>query len=806
MAEGTELAKAYVQIIPSAKGISGAISEEMGGEAEAAGKDAGNRIASGIKKIIMAAGLGKLIKDSLSAGADLQQSIGGIETLFGTGGRSVEQYAEKLGKSVEEVTEKYSMLEEAQSLALENANKAYQTAGLSANDYMQTVTSFAAALKGSTENELTAARAADQAVIDMADNANKMGTDMGSIQAAYQGFAKQNYTMLDNLKLGYGGTKTEMERLLKDASKLSGVKYDINNLSDVYSAIHVIQDQLDITGTTAKEAASTFSGSMASMKAAGQNVLAALSLGQDVGPALQGLLDSVTTFIWDNAIPMIGNVLKSLPDVLIGMLDWADSMGDAVGGLLVEAVEGGVKLLSNAVPRLIKAAVGALSGIVGGITSMDWSEIIPSVLEGISGIITAIGEAVPTLMQAGAQVISFLVEGILTAIPQLLTAIPQIVTDMMTALTTAGSGLLTTGNDLLGSVIAGITEALPNILQTGLDVVTELISGLLDAVPGLLETGTRMLTDFLGAITDTLPQVLDTGTEILMGFLDGIMDALPDLLARIPEIIVGIINTITNMIPKIVETGVKLLTSLVQKLPQIISTIIPKVFQIVTSIITGLASKIPDIVQAGFNLLVSLITELPKIIIEIVKAVPQIVKGLVNGFKEHAGEMLQAGKDMLLGLGKGIGDAIGGVVAKAKEAAGKVLGAVKNFFGIHSPSTVFAGIGEMLDEGLAKGIEGNVKPVQDAIDDIASVTSQGFETDVAISANRAAANMSLDAAAAGSSDALEAIYAKLAAISEYLQTARLKMVMDTGQLVGAIAPAMDNELGVLSIRTGRGSR
>ena len=258
----TELAKAYVQIVPSLKGIEGTLSKEMGGQGASAGEAFGSKMSGTIKRIVAAAGIGKALASSISEGAALQQSIGGIETLFKESAEKVKQ----------------------------NAQMAYKTAGMSANEYMEQTTSFAASLLQSLGNDTAkAADMADMAMTDMSDNANKMGTDMEMIQNAYQGFAKQNYTMLDNLKLGYGGTKEEMQRLLKDAQKITGVKYDIKNLSDVYSAIHVIQGELDITGTTAKEASSTISGSFAAVKASLKNVVGQLTLGEDIRPALEGL-------------------------------------------------------------------------------------------------------------------------------------------------------------------------------------------------------------------------------------------------------------------------------------------------------------------------------------------------------------------------------------------------------------------------------------------------------------------------------------------------------------------------------------
>ncbi|AMH87843.1 PblA [Streptococcus mitis] len=306
----TEIAQAYVQLIPSARGITGKIQSILNPEASAAGQSAGQSLGSSLvgvmTKVIAAAGIGKAFSSAISEGAALQQSLGGIETLFKGSADKVKGYA----------------------------NEAYKTTGLSANAYMENVTGFSASLLQSLGGDTNkAAETANMAMIDMSDNANKMGTSMESIQMAYQGFAKQNYTMLDNLKLGYGGTKQEMERLLNDAQKLTGVKYDINNLSDVYSAIHAIQENLDITGTTAKEAASTFSGSFESMKAAAQNVLGKLALGENILPSLHALLKTTSTFLFDNFLPMVGNIFSGLGLVLTeGISEIASQLfGDAFG-------------------------------------------------------------------------------------------------------------------------------------------------------------------------------------------------------------------------------------------------------------------------------------------------------------------------------------------------------------------------------------------------------------------------------------------------------------------------------------------
>lgn len=336
----TELGQAYIQIMPSARGIKDMIKKELGSEIPQAGQEAGESLSSKMlsvaKKAIAAAGIGKFFSASLTEGANLQQSLGGIETLFKGSADTVKKYA----------------------------NEAYKTTGLSANAYMENVTGFSASLLQSLGGDTRkAADVANMAMVDMADNSNKMGTSMDRIQDAYQGFAKQNYTMLDNLKLGYGGTKTEMQRLLADAQKLTGVKYDINNLSDVYQAIHAIQENLDITGTTAKEAATTFSGSFASMKAAAQNVLGKLALGEDIGPALSSLYQTTKTFLVGNLIPMVADILKGIPHLFYEFMKevLTDLFGPEMAKPMIDGLYDTFATISAVVSTLYDMIFGSLS-------------------------------------------------------------------------------------------------------------------------------------------------------------------------------------------------------------------------------------------------------------------------------------------------------------------------------------------------------------------------------------------------------------------------------------------------------------
>ena len=317
-----------------------------------------------------------LVSKSVGAFADYEQLTGGVETLFGAGGRSVEEYAQSVGKSVSDIQGKYDSLMSAQNVVLENANKAYMTAGMSANEYMDTVTGFSASLISSLGGDTNkAADYANSALVDMSDNANKMGTDMESIKNAYQGFAKQNYTMLDNLKLGYGGTQEEMKRLLSDAEKLTGQRYDISSFADITQAIHAIQTQMDITGTTAKEASTTISGSWGSLKAAFENTLVGLTTGGEMfDQSLDALVDSAKTF-GQNVIPAI-----------TGALSGVGSLIESLAPVIVAELP---SMVSDILPHLVSAAKSLVTGLISQLPALGRAvlDAIPSIFDGMTDVI-----------------------------------------------------------------------------------------------------------------------------------------------------------------------------------------------------------------------------------------------------------------------------------------------------------------------------------------------------------------------------------------------------------------------------------
>lgn len=517
MANGIELAKAYVQIVPSADGIQGSISRIMGGEASSAGESAGTllgtKLVGTLKKVIAAAGIGKMISDSLNLGGALQQSIGGIETLFGAGGRSIEEYAKSVGKSVDAVKDEYASLMQSQQTVFDNAAQAYRTVGLSANEYMEQTTSFAASLLSSVSKDTNAAaQLANMAMVDMADNANKMGTDMASIQNAYQGFAKQNYTMLDNLNLGYGGTQAEMQRLLTDAEKLSGVHYELGNLADMYSAIHIIQTDLDITGTTAKEAATTLTGSFAAMKAAAQNVLGDWSTGADLTAPMQALADTARTFLQGNLLPMIGNVLAGIPQL--------------VYGLVPEVLQTGTELVSS-------LAAGFAQGIPAFL-----STALPQLLSFTEELRANAGQFV----DAGLNCITQLLNGLIAGLPQLIAYVPDIIINIAGIINDNMPKILAQGVSIIVQLIAGIIQAVPSLLANWkkiLQAVLSVISAinwlnigkniLTSVANGVKSMGSSMLTAFKGGFSSALSwikslpaQAVKWGKNLIQGFIKGL--------------------------------------------------------------------------------------------------------------------------------------------------------------------------------------------------------------------------------------------------------------------------------------------
>lgn len=468
---GTTLGTAYVQIVPSAQGIKGSISKVLGGEAKSAGETSGKSIGSNIvsfaKKAIVAGAIGKTVMSALNEGAALQQSyIGGLDTLYGDAADAVRNYA-----------------------------KAAAGAGISMNTYSEQAVSFGASLKQAFGGDaVKAAEAANTAILDMADNSAKMGTDIESIQLAYQGFAKQNYTMLDNLKLGYGGTKTEMQRLLSDAEELTGKEYNIDNLGDVYEAIHVIQGELGLTGVAADEAATTFSGSFNAMKAAAQNFLGSLTLGEGVGEAMSQLMTSASTFFFGNFLPMIGNLFASLPEAIGAAISTALPLITEQAGNLVTALANGINTkvpeLAAKLPAAILMALNNISTVLPQVAAKGMEllqglgqaiianapVLAAAAAEAIKAFVGYLGANLPNLAAKGGELIGYLAKGIITHLPQILGAVIQIGAFIARTLGSLAGTMVKSGLSLVKGIARGLTSGIGSAIKGAMNRIKEAIS------------------------------------------------------------------------------------------------------------------------------------------------------------------------------------------------------------------------------------------------------------------------------------------------------------------------------------------
>ncbi|ADM90171.1 PblA [Streptococcus pneumoniae] len=738
----TELGKAYVQIIPSAKGISGMIQKEMGGEVASAGVSAGESLGSkmmgAVSGVIAAAGIGKAIGASINEGAALQQSLGGVETLFKDSADKVKGFA----------------------------NEAYKTTGLSANAYMENVTGFSASLLQSLGGDTDkAAETANMAMIDMSDNANKMGTSMESIQLAYQGFAKQNYTMLDNLKLGYGGTKQEMQRLLADAEKLTGVKYDINNLSDVYSAIHTIQENLDITGTTAREAATTFTGSFESMKSAAQNVLGKLSLGEDIQPALQALMETTSTFLFGNLIPMIGNILKQIPILILGGIKGVFSgiFGEGLGSIMGSIVTA----LGSAF--LAFKAFSTVSGLLSGIPA-----VLTTIKTAVTGLFTVmsanpIGIAIAaiagltaglvyffTQTETGRQIWSSFVawikqawQGIADFFVNLWSGISEGASTLWDGVVTAWNAVVTFFSDLwvriqeAASVAwTAITTAVMAIVQPFIDGFMNIWNNISDGLTQIWE-GIKMIFQgvwefiksiFLGAILIIINLV--TGNFNQLGAdLSLIWKGIKNSISMIWE---GIKTYFSGVVDVIVGYGIAIFENFSTTLSTIwkgLSAAGKAIFDSFAQILSNIWNTIKSVASSAWEGLKSTVLGL--------------IDGLVQGAKNAWESMKQGVRDLvsnvtsifdgirnidLWSAGKAILDGFLGGLKSAWGAVTDFVGGIASWIRDHKgpieyDRKLLIPAGNAIMQGLDRGLQDRFKDVKKSVSGMAGEISNAFSND-----------------------------------------------------------------------------
>lgn len=707
----TELGQAYVQIMPSAKGIKGSIQNQLDPEANAAGRSAGNKISAGLKIALVASAaaigvaVGKVISNSISEGAKLQQSLGGIETLFKDSAGMVKKYADE----------------------------AYRTVGLSANDYMENVTGFSASLLQSMGGDTKkAAKIANMAMVDMGDNANKMGTNMEDIQNAYQGFAKQNYTMLDNLKLGYGGTKTEMERLLKDATKLTGVKYDMSNLGDVYSAIHAIQEELDITGTTAKEASETFAGSFSAMASAYQNVMGKLSINEDVSADIRALAQTISTFLFKNFFPMVNNVLKALPGAIMAFAKEAGPLFIQAGQNFISNLREGMStgkmgfilpildVIINAVSSAFNRMTGFIKQIWGGLVTW-WKENSNQILTTAQTIWNTIVSVVTTVVQT---VVSF---------------VQEIWTGLVSFWQEHGQMILAASQNVWNFIQTVITNAVTiiwNIMQFLWPLVKALIidtwnaikgaiQGAIGVITGIIQFFSALFTGNWSALWDSVKQIVSSAVQLVwnlvqLWFVGKILKAGKALFNGLKSIVTSIWTTIKSLFTNGINTARNVVNVGFNFIRSIISTIMNGVKSIISGIWNGIRNTTSTVLGNIKNAVKSIFNSLKGVVTNAFNGVKNAVKngitGALNIIKNFFGRFKDAGKNIITSIASGIKGAIGSVT----DAIGNVTGKIRDFLPFSPPKT-----GPLIDimdvkwgETISAGITNGEDEVAKAMDEL----------------------------------------------------------------------------------------
>lgn len=616
-------------------------------------KNLGNIAQGGLKVLAgsvagIAAGFGVMTKSALDSFASLEQNIGGVETLFKDSAQKV----------------------------IDSAENAYKTAGLSANAYMETVTSFSASLLQSLGKDTEkAADYADRAIIDMSDNANKMGTSMEMIQNAYQGFAKQNYTMLDNLKLGYGGTASEMYRLLQDAANLneefaSTAKFSMDskghleaNFADITEAIHIVQTEMGITGTTAKEASETISGSIASAKGAFDNFLNGTG-------SPEALAESMVT--------AGKNVLRGLGEIVPRLLQTLPEVGKLIQENLVNSLSG------DSMQKIVEAGKNAVMSLIDGMLA-SVPTIIPVALNFVKLIADTVITNVPTLIQKGYELLSNLVDGFVKAIPE---ALPKIL-------------------DFVQGIGDKLAEAAPILIQKGFELLQKLVEGIITAVPILISRVPEIISTFANIINDNFPTILMKGAQLLGQLVLGLIQSIPTLIANIPKIISAIVDTL--MAFQWLNLGRGIIKFLGDGIGAMKDFVVKKGFEILIGLKNTLMNLPSTLANIGRTAVSGLGNAISAGISWVKNAAGNIVSAIVNTIKSIPGRMLSIGKDIVKGLWNGISDMTGWVIDKIQGFGESVLGGIKDFFGIHSPSRVMRDeVGKYMAQGVGVGFEKNI--------------------------------------------------------------------------------------------------
>lgn len=766
----TELGQAYVQIMPSAKGIGSTISKQLDPESTAAGKSAGGNIASAIKKVIIAAGIGKAIVGAINLGGELQQNLGGSEAVFG-------KYATKIQ---------------------DTASNAYKNMGMSASEYMGTANKMGSLFQGSGLSQQKALDMTSSAMQRAADVASVMGLDTSAAMESIAGAAKGNFTMMDNLGVSMNATTLQAYALEK------GMNFDWKTASNAEKSELAMKMFMDRTsqyaGNFAKESEQTFSGSLGAMKSSFKDVLATMSTGGDMGPALEGLTSSIVSFA-GNLFPMISSTLSGLPTMILKILSEAGP-SLVTGGL--EMIASLLTGWGNGMPEMMTTIVTTLLAIVQGIV-----DNIPILIQGavtlIRGLAVGITQALPILLEQLPILINSIITVLLASLPLIISAGIQLLTGLVGAMPQIIEAIVLVLPQIIDGILQAITLALPLLIAAGIQLLTSLVNDLPTIIAAIVQVLPLIVNSITAALTENIPLIVAAGIQLITALVKALPEIIAAIVKVLPQIIDAMIKLFIGNLPLIINAGVELLTALIDNMPTIIKVISDALPTIINSIIQVLLANLPLIIQAGVSLLTALISNMPVILATLVGAMPQIISSIVTTLINSVPQFINIGVQLLAGLGQGIANAVGGVIKKAKQVASDIVDGIKGFFGIKSPSRVFMGIGEYLDAGLAKGIAGNIKPVTKAMDKIEAATSRSLESDIAFNTTSPGALKGLSASISSglivdqaSQDYDRKILREILMVMQAIEKKNQNILLDGDKLVGGVIDRLDEKTGFKS--------
>lgn len=769
----TTLGTAYVQIVPSADGITGSIEKVLGAESDKAGKSAGGKISSAIGGAL--SGAGAVLKVGFGAAMAGVSAATGAVSVFGK--QAIDSYAnyEQLVGGVEK------LYGDAADKIQQFADVAYKTSGMSANQYMETATSFSAALINSLGNDVDkAADMTDVAMRAISDNVNVFGSDFGSVQNAFQGFAKQNYTMLDNLKLGYGGTKAEMERLIADANEWGAANEGASNLSidsfaDVITAIQQIQEKQGIAGATGLEAMTTIEGSANAVKAAWENVITAVGRGEGLSEAFDGLVKSIfgeeegKGFL-NQIIPRIQTTMEGIGQFVATAAPYiADAIPQLINAVIPSLIQAGLDLMSalgsalmdnidvllfaagDVIEMLMNAMLEATSGETSTVTEIfnwilgvfneNYSQLFDVGAQILLNILNGIISSLPDLMFYATELLSSFGQMLIDNAPLLISACATLISTMAVGISDALPTLIPLAVELLMTIVSGLTSNIGVLVQGAIALVMGLANGLMQALPLLIQQLPLLVSQICDAIVSNLPLLISAATELIFGLIDCIISNLPAFLVAVGQILVEIGLTILQTLPMYIGYVQDILSGIWERIVQYGGQFLSKVGEIGKNILDAVVkflSELPSKMAywAGYAIgqFIKFFMELPSKIKTIwnnviagaaefitnfktkgVESAKGFFTSIVDGLKDLPRKVIEIGGNIVKGIWQGISDGWTWLTDSIKNLADNLLQGVKDALGIESPSKEFAWVGKMVDEGFAKGLMDNAYLVDSAM-------------------------------------------------------------------------------------------